>query len=63
MKHLIIAAVLAATASMALTITQAEAHGRGGFHHRHFGFYAPVVYASDCRWFRTPYGLVKRCFY
>lgn len=41
-------------------------HGGGFRHHRHFrvGYVAPV-YASGgyCRWYRTPYGNVRRCFY
>lgn len=41
----------------------AEAHGW-----RHRGFVKivpvyPVVYSGYCRWLRTPYGLVKRCYY
>jgi hypothetical protein len=74
MKRLLIAAALAATAAMTFTPPQAEARGRGfsghvgfgGGFNRHRGFYAPVVYSAGptyCRWYRSPYGPVKRCFY
>lgn len=41
----------------------AEAHG---WRHRSFVRVVPVypvVYAGYCRWWRTPYGTVRRCFY
>ncbi len=76
MKRMILALAIAATTALTFAPQDAEARGRGfgvrvgfgGFqHHRiHRGFYAPVVYSSYdgyCRWYRTAYGPVKRCFY
>lgn len=77
MKRAFVLAVLAvATAIGSMSFSSdAEARGwrgghrfHGGFHggyrHRGFGF-APVypVYSGYCRWYRSPYGLVKRCSY
>ena len=74
MKRIIILALLATVAAMG-TLSTADARGGGGrgfsggghggaFRHRSFGYryYAPVypVYGY-CRWYRTAYGLVKRC--
>ncbi len=74
MKRMILAAAVAATAAVTLTPPEAEARGRGfvriGFvgvqHYRVHRVYRPVVFTSYpayCRWYRTHYGAVKRCFY
>lgn len=68
MKRVIALASLAlvATAASSAFSSEAEARGWRG-RHVHFGVvrFAPVypVYTGYCRWFRTPYGLVKRCYY
>lgn len=40
-------------------------HGHRFHRHRHFhvGIVAPYAAYDVCRWYRTPYGPVKRCFY
>lgn len=73
MKRAVALALLAAVATVGSSFAGSEAEARGWRAHRaHFGFYhrpfvrvVPVypVYTGYCRWFRTPYGLVKRCYY
>lgn len=79
MKTYIVAAALAATTAMTFNAPEADArrgfHG-GGFRvavvhrphfHRHrvvrYGFVAPAYYGPYCKWYRTPYGSVRRCWY
>ena len=69
-RALVLAALAVATAIGSMSISSgAEARGwrggygfhGGGYGYRSYGF-APV-YSGYCRWYRSPYGLVKRCFY
>ncbi len=56
---------IATTMGSASMSSSAEARGWRG-HHRHvFVRFAPVypVYTGYCRWYRTSFGLVKRCYY
>lgn len=65
MKRALILTVLAAATAVSVA-PAAEARGRGFHRHVHFGFvraYPVYPVYSYCRWFRTPYGPVKRCFY
>lgn len=67
MKRAAILALLAAVTTIGSAGFTQEAEARGWRHrHVHFGFgYRPYypVYTGYCRWYRTHYGLVKRCFY
>jgi hypothetical protein len=53
-RQLVLAAPAAATVLSATPA--AEAHG-------HIGLYPVYPVYSYCRWYRTPYGPVQRCFY
>ena len=65
MKRVAFLALLAAVtvAGASSWTSEAEAHGWRGRHV--FVRLAPVypVYTGYCRWYRSPYGLVKRCVY
>lgn len=69
MKHALALSALAIAATLGSSLaTSSEAEARGWRHRHHLGIgfvrVAPVypVY-SYCRWYRTPYGPVRRCFY
>ena len=65
MKRIVVLAALAA-AAVASSGLGSEAQARGGRGHGfRVGFVAPLypVSTGHCRWYRTPYGPVKRCVY
>lgn len=68
MKRAVVLALLAVVTTIGSGAMSSEAEARGWRGHRfHVGFvrFAPVypAYHGYCRWYRTHYGLVKRCWY